>query len=309
MDRDFAQITWDTQLEDDCRQLVRLAIREDLERWQDWTTLALIPAERTGEAAIAARSGGVAAGLQTIPTLLRETHVRVEYLEQVHDGESFESGAVLGTLRGCVRDILTCERVVLNLVGRLTGIATRTRDFVRAVAGTPARVYDTRKTTPGWRRLEKYAVRCGGGHNHRTGLYDAFLIKDNHLAFAECATAPELALERVREFVQTTAPHYAGLQHLLLEIEVDSLAQLRRVLPGRPDLVLLDNMSPAELAEAVAIRNAAGATCELEASGGVTLATIRTIAQSGVERISVGSLTHGAASLDIGLDWRPAALS
>jgi nicotinate-nucleotide pyrophosphorylase (carboxylating) len=188
------------------------------------------------------------------------------------------------------------------------GIATLTSRYVREVASTHARVYDTRKTTPGWRRLEKYAVRCGGGRNHRMGLFDAVLIKDNHLAQRAGARvgSPADAMAAVREARQflLSRQEPAGQGTLPIEVEVDSLAQLEAVLPARPDVVLLDNMSPSDLCQAVELRNRMAPGIELEASGGVTLSTIRQIAECGVERISVGALTHSARVLDIGLDWQ-----
>jgi nicotinate-nucleotide pyrophosphorylase (carboxylating) len=190
-------------------------------------------------------------------------------------------------------------------LGRLSGVATLTRRYVDVVAGAGAHIYDTRKTTPGWRRLEKYAVRCGGGRNHRGGLNEAVLIKDNHLALgsispdAQQQFTPAAAVERARRFVA----HHAGEAAMLIEVEVDTLEQLDAVLPARPDIVLLDNMDLAQLRQAVARRNAFDRTIELEASGGVDLRTVRQIAECGVERISVGALTHAATSLDFGLDW------
>ena len=201
--------------------------------------------------------------------------------------------------------MLSAERLVLNLLGRLCGIATLTRQYVDAVSATKARIYDTRKTTPGWRRLDKYAVGCGGGFNHRTGLFDAVLIKDNHLAFgaheAETAFTPAEAVTRARQFA---ADHPSDTRRAaIIEVEVDTLAQLDAVLPSRPDLVLLDNMAVDDLREAARRRDALGEPIELEASGGVNLDTVAKIAASGVDRISVGALTHSAACLDVGLDW------
>jgi nicotinate-nucleotide pyrophosphorylase (carboxylating) len=201
--------------------------------------------------------------------------------------------------------MLAAERILLNLLGRLSGVATLTRQYVEAVAGTKAKIYDTRKTTPGWRRLEKYAVHCGGGWNHRGGLDEAVLIKDNHLVIGEkVATfakqfSPSEAVVLARSYVE----RHAADPTMIVEVEVDSLNQLDAVLPVRPDIVLLDNMSPAQLSEAVARRNAVNPAIELEASGGVHLDTVRRIAESGVDRISVGALTHSAVALDFGLDW------
>jgi nicotinate-nucleotide pyrophosphorylase (carboxylating) len=196
---------------------------------------------------------------------------------------------------------LTAERLVLNLLGRLCGIATLTQRFVACVAGTRARIYDTRKTTPGWRRLEKYAVRCGGGTNHRTGLFDAVLIKDNHLAqAAHQGISAADAVRRARRFLAACGPSRTAD---IVEVEVDTLEQLDAVLPQQPDIILLDNMSCAQLREAVRRRDASGVAVELEASGGVRLSTVREIAETGIERISVGALTHSATTLDVGLDW------
>jgi nicotinate-nucleotide pyrophosphorylase (carboxylating) len=200
--------------------------------------------------------------------------------------------------------MLTCERPMLNLLGRLSGIATLTRQYVRKIEGTRARIYDTRKTTPGWRRLEKYAVRCGGGYNHRTGLYDAILIKDNHLALAsEENVSPADAVRKARDFLAQLGPeNLAG--DMLVEVEVDRVQQIDDVLSARPDIVLLDNMTLDQLRAAVARRDLLAPGIELEASGGVTLETVRGIALTGVERISVGGLTHAARWLDVALDWR-----
>jgi nicotinate-nucleotide pyrophosphorylase (carboxylating) len=210
-------------------------------------------------------------------------------------------------LAGEARSLLTAERVLLNVLGRLSGIATLTRRFVDAVAGTRARIYDTRKTTAGWRRLEKYAVRQGGGWNHRLGLHAAILIKDNHLALGALARGggrftPAEAVRQAQRFAAESAR--AADEPLPVEVEVDSLDQLRQVLPARPDLVLLDNMPADLLRQAVALRDALAPGVALEASGGVDLQSIAQIAAAGVERISVGALTHSAPWLDVALDWR-----
>jgi nicotinate-nucleotide pyrophosphorylase (carboxylating) len=215
---------------------------------------------------------------------------------------------VLGEIVGPARSLLTAERVLLNFVGRLSGIATLTARFVDAIAGTKARIYDTRKTTPGWRRLEKYAVRQGGGRNHRIGLFDAILIKDNHLAMAAGdgvgqAISPAEAVRIARSFLRENFPNDDEQREMMVEIEVDSLAQLGDVLPERPDIVLLDNMTLEGLTTAVAMRNDIASEVELEASGGVSLASVRGIAETGVERISSGALTHSAVCLDVALDW------
>lgn len=308
MARDFAQIEWDAALEEDCRQLVRLAVREDLDRHLDWTTVALVPEDLPGDAEVVVRHDGVIAGLIAVGAMLAEMEADIQWQAVVDDATAVSAGTVVACMAGNARDMLTAERTVLNLLGRLSGVATLTRKFVRAVEGTQARVYDTRKTTPGWRRLEKYAVRCGGGRNHRTGLFDAVLIKDNHLAVGRrlhhTAMSPDAAVRRARQFLETTFEDDAR-RDMIIEVEVDTLEQLGDALAARPDIVLLDNMTPEQLRQAVEMRNAAQTDrrTELEASGGVNLDTVRDIARSGIDRISVGSLTHSAVSLDIGLDW------
>jgi nicotinate-nucleotide pyrophosphorylase (carboxylating) len=302
---DFAQLDWNATIEDDLRQIVRLAVREDLDRQLDWTTLALVGPDVQGRAALVVREAGVVAGLRAAPVLVDEMHAVIDVQLKAADGDEVAAGTVVAELAGSARDLLVCERPLLNVVGRLSGIATRTREFVRRVAGTKAKIYDTRKTTPGWRRLEKYAVRCGGGSNHRTGLFDAVLIKDNHLALAASdGTTPADAVRVARDFLTQTASQRDG-GPLLVEIEIDNLDKLDAVLAAGPDIVLLDNMPPAMLREAVARRNALAPAVELEASGGVTLETVHTIAETGVERISVGEITHSAPALDAALDWLP----
>lgn len=308
---EFTQLEWSPRLEEDVRRLVRLAVEEDLDAGQDWTTVALVPPRAAAAAQVVARQAGVVAGLPALAVVLEEMEIAAQVELLAQDGQAVAAGQPLAVLRGSARDLMTSERTLLNLLGRLSGIATLTRRYVEAVAGTAARIYDTRKTTPGWRRLEKYAVRCGGGCNHRLGLYDAILIKDNHLAFGaaagDAAFTPAEAVRRVRAFLaqQAGAPSARGSPRpdMLVEVEVDTLEQLRAVLPERPDLVLLDNLPPALLRDAVALRDQGGYSSELEASGGVNLQTVRAIAETGVERISVGSLTHAAASLDVALDW------
>lgn len=308
MPRDFDQLDWNDDCREACRRLVRLAIGEDLGREYDWTTLALVPAS-PGAADLATRQAGVVAGLRCVGVVLDEYNqdMRVEFHK--HDGDAVSPGDVVATIHGDSRHLLTSERVFLNMVCKLSGIASLTRRFVDAVAGTKARIYDTRKTTPGWRLLEKYAVRCGGGFNHRLSLADAFLIKDNHLAIgrsidAKLAYAPGLAVRRAKEFLAGMDPLYRRDPERIVEVEVDSLEQLRQVLPESPEIVLLDNMSPATLIEAVAIRDDMNTAVELEASGGVSLETVAAIAATGVERISAGALTHQAVWLDFGLDWK-----
>ena len=307
MDRDFTQLSWNAKLEDDTRRLVRLAVYEDLDAAHDWTTVSLVPDGALAAAEVAARKPGVVAGLEAARVALDEMDLAAQWQPLVADGANVESGSKLAVVQGGARELLTSERIVLNLIGRLSGIATLTRQYVEAIQGTKARIYDTRKTTPGLRRLEKYAVHCGGGRNHRTGLYDAILIKDNHLALGRqretgSGFSPAEAVKIARQFARESIGGEVGEQ-MFVEVEVDTLEQLRQVLDAQPDIVLLDNMPPDVLREAVAIRDAAGSKAELEASGGVNLQTVRAIAESGVDRISVGALTHSAVALDVGLDW------
>ncbi len=305
---DFQQIDFDDRLREDWRQLLELAVCEDLANGRDLTTDGLVPGEATGRAEIIAREAGVAAGLPLVEMTLGRIEPRLKWRATLQDGRVLRPADCLGSREGPAGAILKAERIVLNMLGRLCGIAGLTRRYVEAVSATTARIYDTRKTTPGWRRLEKYAVRQGGGCNHRTGLFDAVLIKDNHLALGREFSAarsytPAEAVVRARDFIAAElSPSEAA--NTIIEIEVDTLQQFDEVLPAGPHIVLLDNMSEAELREAVSRRDKLKAAVELEASGGVTLETVAAIARTGVERISVGALTHSAASLDLGLDWQ-----
>ena len=301
MANDFLQRDWDLELEDDLRQLIRLGIREDLRHEHDWTTLAVIPADATGKASVVARDTGVIAGLKTIDVILDETNVAGSCSIQCADGQTVTSGQAIVVIEASARELLTIERLILNFIGRLSGIATLTAQYVSHVEGR-CRVYDTRKTTPGWRRLEKYAVRCGGGMNHRIGLHDAIMIKDNHLAISNSASV-DLTMRQAIERARNTAASIERDQDVIVEVEVDTLEQLTDVIPAEPDIVLLDNMTVEELQQAVAMIRDTNSGIELEASGGVTLETIGEISQSGVDRISVGALTHSAVNFDVGLDW------
>ena len=299
--RDFHQTVYNDALHNDMRALVSLAIREDNDVDGDITSKSLIPESAPGRAAVVARGKGVAAGLVFAQELLQMVDARLTWEGVANDGDLLEKGSVLGYVAGPTLAMLTAERLLLNLVGRLSGVATLARQYVDAIAGTKAHIYDTRKTTLGWRRLEKYAVRCGGARNHRYGLYDAVLIKDNHLAFGGISDfGPAEAVRRSRKYLLET---FKGREIPMLEIEVDSLEQLAQVLPENPDVVLLDNMSPEMMREAVRMRDEAGSTAELEASGGINLDTARAKAESGVDRVSVGAITHSAKTFDIGLDW------
>jgi len=267
--------------------VVRAALAEDLGRAGDVTAQACIPAGTRMRANFAARKPGILAGIGCVrlAVLALDPGARVDL--KLKDGEAFEAGAVLAEVEADARALLAAERTALNLLGRLCGIATLTRNYVSAVEGTRARITDTRKTTPGLRALEKHAVACGGGTNHRFGLDDAILIKDNHVALAGGVGA---AVRRARRAVG----------HLMkVEVEIDRLDQLDEALAEGPDVVMLDNFSLADLKTAA--RRVSGRVV-LEASGGVNLGTVRAIAETGVDVISVGALTHSAASLDIGLD-------
>ncbi len=303
MNKDFQQIAWDAQLQAEWEQILRLAICEDLSDLGDLTTAALVPEDAQGTAVVVARQSGVVAGLPAVDSTLSAIEPRLQWSPESEDGRPVAAGEQIGRIAGPARGILTAERIVLNVLGRLSGIATLTSRYVEAARGTGARIYDTRKTTPGWRRLEKYAVRCGGGRNHRTGLFDAVLIKDNHLAVGmktadyRLRYTPAEAIARVRRFA-----HERLAEDLIVEVEVDTLDQLDEVLPAGPDIVLLDNMDTATLRKAVARRDAVNPAIELESSGGVNLDVVGQIARSGVDRISVGALTHSAICLDVALD-------
>jgi nicotinate-nucleotide pyrophosphorylase (carboxylating) len=283
--------------------LIEMALAEDLgqEGDGDLTARAIIPRAAYGAARFAARSEGIIAGLPVVALLVARVDCALRWQPVLDDGDRALPGAALARVSGPMRSLLALERTALNFVQRLSGIASLTARFVAAVAGTRAVILDTRKTTPGWRILEKYAVRCGGGRNHRLGLHDAVLIKDNHLAWLAAQANPiATALGQARA---NTPPG------TLVEIEVDSLDQFEQALAlGRergPDIILLDNFGQDALAEAVRRRDDRRAGILLEASGGVTLDSVRAIARTGVDRISVGVLTHSAQALDIGLDFEP----
>lgn len=270
--------------------VVRMALAEDLGRTGDVTAQACIPEDARFNAVFSARQAGVMAGGAVVRIAVHALDPQATVTVKVADGEAFEAGAVLITVQANARALLSAERTALNLLGRMCGIATLTRTYVQAVAGTKARIADTRKTTPGLRALEKHAVACGGGLNHRFGLDDAILIKDNHVAV--CGGAGE-AVRRAKAF----APHL-----MKVEVEVDGLDQLDEVLVERPDVVMMDNFSLDDMAEAVRRVRAAAVPVVLEASGGVNLTTAAGIAATGVDVISVGALTHSVPQLDIGLD-------
>ncbi len=268
--------------------IIRRALEEDLGRAGDITSELIVPADRIAKARLVTRKSGVVAGLIAAECVFRLLESSTEFHCELPDGSAAAAGAVLATIEGPARAILTAERVALNFAGHLSGIATATRALVDAVEGTRAKIVDTRKTTPGLRILEKYAVRCGGGFNHRFGLDDAVLIKDNHIAAAGSLGE---AVRRTRE----------GTAHMIkIEVEVDTLVQLEEGLSLHVDTILLDNMSLEDLRLAVAMANGRAV---LEASGNVTLSTARAIAETGVDYISSGAITHSAPSLDVALDF------
>ena len=267
---------------------IRDALDEDLGLAGDITTNATVAANATANAVIAARKPGIVAGLALAEAAFRAVGPETDFTIETGDGEAVKPGAVIARISGNARALLTAERVALNFLGRLSGIATLTRQYVDRVAGTHAKIVDTRKTTPGLRAFEKYAVRCGGGFNHRVGLFDAVLIKDNHIVAAG-------GVARAIRAAKSAAGHMTKI-----EVEVDTLAQLEIVMRENVDCVLLDNMTPADLAKAVAI---VGGRCLTEASGGVNLETVKEVAQTGVDLISVGALTHSVSVLDLGLDF------
>ena len=302
--KDYHTVTADEDLQHDLRSLVRLSIAEDLRRAVDWTSVCLIDADRRGACQVVPRQEGTCAGLATLPWIIDEFEADLQVELLIRDGDPLIPGQPIAELSGNVRDLLTSERTILNILCRLCGVATLTRDYVRAIASSDARLYDTRKTTPGWRLLEKYAVHCGGGHNHRTGLFDGFLIKDNHLALGGSAGELMPAGEAAAKALRWRGATVDGMPApAIVEIEVDSIDQLREVLPVGPDIVLLDNFAIDGLKDAVQLRDEVNEAVELEASGNVKIDTIAAIAATGVDRISSGALTHQARSLDLGLDW------
>ena len=270
------------------KPLVEDALAEDLGRRGDVTSQATIPADMQAQLQIKARQSGVICGMDLARLSFALVDANIEFVAQVQDGETVAAGAVLATVKGNARHLLTAERTALNFMTHLSGIATATRQIVDSVAQYPAQITCTRKTIPGLRIVQKYAVRCGGGRNHRLGLDDAILIKDNHIAIAgDIKTAIE------------QAQHFAG--HLIpIEVEVDTLEQLEQALEAGVSLVLLDNMSPETLSQAVAMCKGRAKT---EASGGITPETVQAAASTGVDFIAMGYLTHSTTALDIGLDF------
>lgn len=268
---------------------VQAALEED-RAFEDATSLATVTPSLIGTARLLAKEDGVVAGLDVFATAFRLVNPSVQVARVAADGDAFQRGDILGEVTGPVRGILQAERVALNFLQRLSGTATLTRAFVEEVKGTNAVILDTRKTTPGMRDMEKYAVRCGGGTNHRRDLAVMAMIKDNH---REALARAELSLAEGVRAIRERTPGIA------VEVEIDSLDDLEPALEGRPEWVLLDNMDEAQMAEAV---RRCGGRAKLEASGGVILSTVRAIAETGVDAISVGALTHSARALDLSLD-------
>lgn len=278
---------------DENEALIRANIRGWLEEdigSGDMTGLATVPAEHRSTGIIHAKQDGVLAGVQIAALVFREVDPALVLTPSLADGEQLARGAVIATVTGSTRSILSGERLALNLLQRLSGIATKTRQFADAVAGLPVRLVDTRKTTPGHRQLEKYAVRVGGGANHRFGLYDAVMIKDNHIKASGGITAA-VAAARAR------IPHT-----MKIEVEAESLPQVEEAVAAGADIIMLDNMPVPAMETAVVLIRQRAPHVTIEASGGVTLETVRAIAASGVDIVSVGGLTHSVQSLDISLD-------
>ena len=373
MAKDYQAITWCSAVEDDFRTLLDIAIREDVESIGDLTSLSLIPEKAVGRAAVVARGEGVIAGMPTVQIICEAISPDLRWAPLVDDAAHVIQKQKIGILSGPARAMMQAERLILNFVARLSGIATTTNQYVQLIADTKSKVYDTRKTTPGWRLLEKYATCCGGAQNHRAGLYDAILIKDNHLALAAGRAGlgaleydPALAVRKVRQFlaeqdelgprppvhchgnliatckmrtsllaavaevtgsavlsqiIAKTPCHELEIAHkenqqvprkpadnfpakdVIVEVEVDTFQQFEEVLSADPDIIMLDNMSCEMMRRAVELRNQRKPEIELEASGGITLRTIHDVAMTGVERISVGALTHSFQMFDLGLDW------
>jgi nicotinate-nucleotide pyrophosphorylase (carboxylating) len=282
--------------------LGQMALDEDLGDAGDITSAAVVPNDARGAVRLVARANGVLAGLPVVELLARRLPLASDecWRPVLTDGDRLVGGSMIARLAGPMRSLLALERLALNFLQRLSGIATLTSRFVAAAAGTSAVIMDTRKTTPGWRALEKYAVRCGGGVNHRFGLDDAVLIKDNHLAWMQSELALTASQAIAAAIAATRAKNPPGTT---IEVEVDSLDQLDCALECAPDIILVDNIGADLLAEAVRRRNARARSILLEASGGVTLESVVTLARTGVDRISVGALTHSAPALDLAVDY------
>ncbi len=299
-------------INDATTRLLAIAAEEELGtggRPGDVTTQCCIPPQRWADGIMVAKEAGVLSGVYSLAQvmIIFAQNCQVAFLAQ--DGDRLRAGQRVAILTGPMYQVLRAERTMLNLLGRMSGIATRTAQFVKALEGTNVKLLDTRKTTPGWRALEKYAVRCGGGHCHRIGLHDAVLFKDNHIFGVPPRDLPEWITTAVEKARRTADIEGGGLR--FVELEVDSLEQLEPVLAAGGcgvDIILLDNMDCATMRRAVEMRAKYKTKLEFEASGGITLETIRAIAETGVERISVGGLTHHAVSLDVSMDIQDAQM-
>ncbi len=279
------------------RDIVIKALAEDLRDVGDLTSLAVLPPDIEATVNVVCRKPGRLSGVPIAQIVFEEMDADVQWNAKLKDGDVLAPGSVIASITGSVRSLLSGERTALNFMTHLSGVATLTSQFTELVKGTKAVILDTRKTLPGYRDLQKYAVRCGGGTNHRRGLFDAILIKDNHLAFLD---EKDRGIPEVLAAARKFSDEHGGV---VVEIEVDTLEQLELALPASPDIALLDNMPPAVLQQAVAMRDKTNASVRLEASGGVNLQTVKAIAESGVDRISIGALTHSAPTLDIAFDW------
>ena len=273
------------------RQLIQMALAEDEAAYDP--TSSLLPNDLMSEALIMAKADGIIAGVDVALEVFREVDPSLETVRLLDDGSQVERGTYMATIRGRMSSILRAERTALNFASRMSGIATATNEFVRALEGLPALIIDTRKTLPGWRLLDKYSVRMGGGHNHRMSTGDGILIKDNHIA--AMATRGESMTELIRR-----AKHDAA-HTIRIEVECDTLDQVREVVEAGADIILFDNMTPDQMREGVAICKGRALT---EASGGVTIENVRVIAETGVDLLSSGSITHSVKALDISLEVR-----
>lgn len=268
---------------------LRLWLEEDI-GMGDVTTMTTIPAEQQSKAVIHVKDQGIVAGLPVAQAVFALVDPALRFEAKAQEGQLVSYGTVLAEVSGSTRSILLGERLALNLMQRMSGVATRTRQYVDAIEGLPVRLVDTRKTTPGHRLLEKYAVRVGGGHNHRFGLFDAVMIKDNHIKGSG-------GIVQAIESARAQIPHT-----MKIEVEVESMEQLEQALTAKPDIIMLDNMTPQQMREAVVRMKSQAPHILVEASGSVTLETIRSIAETGVDVISVGRLTYSVQALDISLD-------
>ncbi|MEE2681152.1 MAG: carboxylating nicotinate-nucleotide diphosphorylase [Planctomycetota bacterium] len=279
-------------------QLIDLALSEDLDTEGDLTTRSTVNPAQGVDAAIVARSSGCLAGTSVLDHLMRRHAGQLSWWWGFNDGESIRPGDEICRISGSLATLLPIERIMLNLLGRLSGVATATAEHVAAVRGTSVRICDTRKTTPGLRVLEKYAVRCGGGHLHRIGLFDAMLVKDNHIGSLDPREMAARVVSAARSVRATSEVRF-------VEVEVDRIDQLDALIElaaDEIDIILLDNMDPPMLKEAVSRRDGGAPDILLEASGGITLDSLPAIARTGIDRISVGALTHSVSQLDFGLD-------